>query len=198
MGLLTLLLVTLATPVLAHTALKAAAPAEGARVSQRLDAVVLRFTESVDAEGAAVEVTDADSQVVSRGRARVRGARVTQTIEPTRRGRHTVRFQVFATDGHELEDRFAFRYAGPVPGAATDEAGEPTEKATAQPDDETTEQATAQSDEMTEQGAAPRPAPTAPDGAPASTVVVVAVLAAGVFAVGAGAMAYERRRPRGR
>ncbi|HVL97924.1 MAG TPA: copper resistance CopC family protein [Egibacteraceae bacterium] len=114
-------LVVGAGPAAAHAALVGAHPEDGATVTDELDMVVLEFDEPVGF--AQVRVTGPDGQRVDEGQPGERGTTVEQPLAPVLpRGAYEVAFRVTPDDGHPLEGRVAFTYAGPV---GTGDVGDP-------------------------------------------------------------------------
>jgi hypothetical protein len=128
LGALGTALVVGATPAAAHTRLVATKPEADATVTERLNAVVLRFNEPVNQAIGKVEVRASDGTAVQEGAPDIDGERVRQPLGPLPvAGDYTVEYRVVASDGHPLTGKFRFAYDGPVP---TDEA-EPTPEPTA-------------------------------------------------------------------
>lgn len=192
-----------AAPALAHTELESSDPGDGDRVTMRLNRVALEFTGEFDREGLAVEVRGPDGPV-DVGEPRVRGTTLLQRLDPLTRGRYTIRYQVFALDGHELEDELTFRYAGPEPEPdpepdpdAKDEEADEAHDAD-DPSHAASEDAAAAQHASSESAAAP---PTSSDatgesssGGPAITALTVAAVALAAAGLGLLMARGERRK----
>lgn len=128
--------IIMATAADAHTELKSVDPADGSRVTSPPARVVLTFTEPVGTSFATVIVTGPEG-AVSRGRAAVDGAVVTQQLDAgIPFGDYTVAFRVVSEDGHPVSARTTFTVAANTPTPAsstttstastTTDAGSPT------------------------------------------------------------------------
>lgn len=126
-----------ATPAGAHAVLTGTTPERGATVTERLDVVVLEFSEGVAFPQ--VQVTGPDGRRVEEGLPVERGEAVEQPLPAVlEEGVYTVAFRVTSDDGHPVEGEFEFVYAGPEaddqppPGAAgTGETGDEGDEAAA-------------------------------------------------------------------
>jgi copper resistance protein C len=124
------LVLGLATPASAHTALAGMTPANGSSVTTAPTEVVLTFDEAVEDLGAAVVVTAPSGARVDSGKAVVDGARVSEQLTAlTENGRYTVAFRVVADDGHPVTGTQTFDLAatGPSPsGSGSSVVSSPT------------------------------------------------------------------------
>jgi copper resistance protein C len=116
----------------AHTALRSTDPADGSTVTGPLPAVGLTFSSGVFLGD--VTVTDPTGDSATAGEATVEGAVVTQPVTLAVPGAYTVAYEVTSDDGHPLEGRLTFTYAGPVPPSTAAQApGTPVPQATVEP-----------------------------------------------------------------
>jgi methionine-rich copper-binding protein CopC len=114
------------TPAAAHTYLVATKPKADATVTERLNAVVLRFNEPVNQTVGKVEVRAADGTAVHDGAVEIDGERVRQPLGPLPvTGDYTVEYRVVAGDGHPITGKFRFAYDGPVPAEEAEPTSEP-------------------------------------------------------------------------
>lgn len=101
----------------AHAALTSMTPAAGSTVTVPPPAVVLRFSEPVSSNFAAVTVTDGAGASVVAGRPTVNGSTVTQPLRQLGSGTYSVTFRVVSADGHPVSDTAAFTVR-PTPSAS--------------------------------------------------------------------------------
>jgi hypothetical protein len=114
------------TPAAAHTYLVATKPKADATVTERLNAVVLRFNEPVNQAVGKVEVRAADGTAVHDGAVEIDRERVRQPLGPLPvTGDYTVEYRVVAGDGHPITGKFRFAYDGPVPAEEAEPTSEP-------------------------------------------------------------------------
>ncbi|GII60112.1 hypothetical protein Skr01_01970 [Sphaerisporangium krabiense] len=102
----------LASPALAHTALKSSDPKKGSTV-ETLEGVTLTFTESV--KFPVVLVRDADGRAHQDGKAKLDGATVTQKVSgalPS--GKYVIAWRVVSVDGHPIEGEIPFTVKAPA------------------------------------------------------------------------------------
>ena len=113
-GLIVLVAATvLPATAMAHADLASATPAEDAELDEAPDEVRLTFTEELDPDGSAFDVTDAAGNEVGRGEVdldvadrNVLAGHVTIS-DP---GLHTVAWSVISSDGHEASGSYTFGY----------------------------------------------------------------------------------------
>ncbi|MEV6984639.1 copper resistance CopC family protein [Sphaerisporangium sp. NPDC051017] len=114
-----------ASPALAHTALKSSDPKKGATV-ETLDKVTLTFTESV--KFPVVLVRDAAGHAYQDGKPELDGPKVTQKLTGTPpSGEYTIAWRVVSEDGHPIEGEIPFTVKAP---AASTPSPTPTPSAT--------------------------------------------------------------------
>jgi copper resistance protein C len=100
--------------VLAHTALEATAPKDGARVGAEPDQVVLDFTGPIRTRLSKVTVRGPEGQRFESGPAQVTTDKVTQPLRPLGAvGRYQVIYRVVARDGHPLAGTVRFTLTRP-------------------------------------------------------------------------------------
>ncbi|RCG28198.1 copper resistance protein CopC [Sphaerisporangium album] len=101
-----------ASPALAHTALKSSDPKKGATV-ETLDKVTLTFTESV--KFPVVLVRDAEGRDHKDGKPKTDGPTVTQKVAGTLpSGKYTIAWRVVSEDGHPIEGEIPFTVKAPA------------------------------------------------------------------------------------
>lgn len=126
----------IATPALAHTALKSSSPKKGATV-ETLDEVKLTFTESV--KFPVVLVRDAGGKAYADGKPDADGPVITQKVTgPLPSGKYTIAWRVVSADGHPVEGEIPFTVRAPEPSpeaspSPTDTLAPPAGDATASP-----------------------------------------------------------------
>ncbi|MBG0816191.1 copper resistance CopC family protein [Planomonospora sp. ID82291] len=116
----------LASPALAHDALKSSDPAENAKV-ESLEEVKLTFTARV--RFPTVVVRDGDDTPRQDGKAVVDGTVVTQKVEAgLPPGRYVIAYRVVSSDGHPIEGEIPFTLTG-SPDASPAESDSPAASA---------------------------------------------------------------------
>jgi copper transport protein len=115
--LLSALLLSVALPIAAHTALRSSVPAHDAHVQEPPTELLLTFTTAVEPSLARVELLDADSSSQPLGTLRA-GATSSDLVAPVvarlPAGAYTVRWQVLGSDGHPVRGRVAFTVDPPA------------------------------------------------------------------------------------
>jgi methionine-rich copper-binding protein CopC len=125
-----LLSVGVATPALAHDALKSSDPAKNAEV-ESIEKVTLTFTARVRLP--AVVVTAADGTRHESGKPSVDGAVVTQRLgDALPAGKYTIGFRIVSSDGHPVEGEIPFTVVG---GAEPSPSDTPAESTAATPEE---------------------------------------------------------------
>jgi methionine-rich copper-binding protein CopC len=115
----------LATPALAHTALKRSDPAKNAKV-EKLEQVELEFTQPVRLP--TVIVRGPDGQNVHEGKAEADGRIVTQDVaDELPAGKYTIAYRVVSPDGHPVEGEIPFTVVAPEPEETPEASAEPAE-----------------------------------------------------------------------
>ncbi|MCS6573722.1 copper resistance protein CopC [Curtobacterium flaccumfaciens pv. flaccumfaciens] len=144
-GLLTLVGVQ---PASAHSALTSSTPADGAVVTEPLQAVDLTFSEAplagLDA-GLRIQVTDAGGTDVATGDVTVSGTTMRRAVDLDR-GNYTVLWRYVSPDGHPIEGTLAFDYRAAAAVPAPSATGAPTPTASTAPTPSATATATGASD----------------------------------------------------
>lgn len=118
-----LLLAATATPAAAHVALVESDPEDGAKLDSTPEAVVLTFSEQLDAPSTKVAVTDAAGDTVEQVAPDIEGKTITQPIRLPREGEYRVSYRIVSEDGHPVEDSIGFSVAS-VPDADRQAASE--------------------------------------------------------------------------
>lgn len=141
------ILPALATPALAHDALKSSDPAKDAEV-ETVEEVTLEFTGKVRLP--TVVVTDSDGTHHESGKPEVDGQVVTQELKASLpKGKYTIAYRVVSSDGHPIQGEIPFTVTrGPEPSPVPSEESE--EDATAEP----AEESAAPEDEAAQENAA--------------------------------------------
>lgn len=141
LGLVSALVLVVATPATAHTGLHASTPADGATVGGPVRTLTLRFTVPIEPVGAGIEVLD-DTGTPVDADTKVRGAVVTvRPTDPLADGRYGVRWAVRSADAHPVEGTYAFTVTGAgasvaaVPAARSDKRTSPPSPASGGVDD---------------------------------------------------------------
>jgi methionine-rich copper-binding protein CopC len=185
------MLIGWAAPASAHASLVGVTPADGQQLLLAPTAVVLTFSEPIDARFVDV-VVDAGGQPLVVEAPRVEGVDVVQPLPalPAEGGSVLVRYRVVSADGHPIDGQTGFTVEGqataPEPTVSEPTAPEPTALETAAP-------------EPTVQGpAAGGPAAASPGGTEDGSGMGLAMGAAAVTVlVAGGAVVARRRRPAG-
>jgi methionine-rich copper-binding protein CopC len=122
-----LMMLVLATPAQAHTALRRSDPKKGAEVTG-LDKVTLVFTESV--RFPVVVVNGPGAKRYEAGKPKVDGPKVIQNVVTgLPAGNYTIAWRVVADDGHPVEGEIPFTVVGtptPSPSATSPGSADPT------------------------------------------------------------------------
>lgn len=127
---------TVALPglALAHDALVASDPPDGAALTDAPAQVTLTFSGPPSAIGSAVAVTGADGSPWADGSAVVADTTVTQALVPGMpSGAYTVDWRSVATDGHPVSGTFTFTVEVPAVAASPAAAAAPAADASADP-----------------------------------------------------------------
>lgn len=137
------ILPALATPALAHDALKSSDPAKDAEV-ETVEEVTLEFTGRVRLP--TVVVTDSDGNRHESGKPEVDGQVVTQELKASLpKGKYTIAYRVVSSDGHPIQGEIPFTVTrGP----------EPSQESTT-PEEEPAEESAAPEDEAVQESAVP-------------------------------------------
>lgn len=126
-----------ASPALAHDALVASDPADGAVLETLPSQIALDFSAPISSEPGATElqVTDAAGTSLVDGEPSIDQARLTQALAGPAAGEVTVLWKVVSSDGHPISGQFAFTVEEPAPTAEPTpaETAAPTPSATATP-----------------------------------------------------------------
>jgi methionine-rich copper-binding protein CopC len=188
----TLLVLTLAAPVLAHAELVASSPADGAVLDASPSEVVLRFSEALDAGKSRFNLEGPDGSV-GIGRADADAPRVMRleglALAP---GTYTVEMTVASPDGHIERPTISFAVTTAPASPSEDPSETPTEAPSDAPSGAPSEAPSA--------SAGPSAAPSAsagPDTDPASgtsTDVLLPIVVGLLLAAGAGAYVLRRSR----
>jgi methionine-rich copper-binding protein CopC len=111
-----------AGPAMAHDVLRSTNPADGARVEQLPDAVVLTFEEPALSVGSTVTVTGPDGPV-GRGGPQLVDTEIRQPLTGGPAGTYTVLWRVTSADGHPVSGTFRFTTLQPrQPTAPSDQS----------------------------------------------------------------------------
>ena len=176
--------VTMASPALAHDALIASNPADGAALSEAPAQLVLTYNAEIASIGAEVAITAPDGASALGGDLTIAGTEVTVPLAPDlANGAYAIAWRVTSSDGHPISGELAFTLDAPV--------AEATEAATT--DAATTEAAT--SDSPTPAPSTTTPAMETNDFTPQPWLAVVLGLA--VLGTGAALFLRARRNPDG-
>ena len=176
--------VTMASPALAHDALIASNPADGAALSEAPAQLVLTYNAEIASIGAEVAITAPDGASALGGDLTIAGTEVTVPLAPDlANGAYAIAWRVTSSDGHPISGELAFTLDAPV--------AETTEPATT--DAATTEAAT--SDSPTPAPSTTTPAMETNDFTPQPWLAVVLGLA--VLGTGAALFLRARRNPDG-
>ena len=176
--------VTMASPALAHDALIASNPADGAALSEAPAQLVLTYNAEIASIGAEVAITAPDGASALGGDLTIAGTEVTVPLAPDlANGAYAIAWRVTSSDGHPISGELAFTLDAPV--------AETTEPATTEA--ATTEAAT--SDSPTPAPSTTTPAMETNDFTPQPWLAVVLGLA--VLGTGAALFLRARRNPDG-
>ena len=176
--------VTMASPALAHDALIASNPADGAALTEAPAQLVLTYNAEIASIGAEVAITAPDGASALGGDLTIAGTEVTVPLAPDlANGAYAIAWRVTSSDGHPISGELAFTLDAPV--------AETTEPATTEP--ATTEAAT--SDSPTPAPSTTTPAMETNDFTPQPWLAVVLGLA--VLGTGAALFLRARRNPDG-
>lgn len=126
---------TFVTPASAHTSLKSSNPAKGASLAAPPPAIVLTFSEPVQAEAGAITVAGPGGAQWTVGHADVAGAVVSAPVTPVGpAGQYTISYRVISADGDAVRGTVAFTLTAAVPAPvvpATTTTAPPTATTTA-------------------------------------------------------------------
>ena len=188
LGLVLLAQVAAASPAAAHTALVSTSPADGASLTDAPDAVTLTFSQPVNAELSAVEVTGPGGEVRQQGPPDVSGVTVTQPLAGlSSAGTYQVAWRVLAADGHPVSGTLSFTLtASEAAGSGAPEAEDPAL------DDAVS--STEGSSAPPAAGASVAPTVASADGRGVGVTPLVALLAAVVAVPALGWVVLRRRR----
>ena len=176
--------VTMASPALAHDALIASNPADGAALSEAPAQLVLTYNAEIASIGAEVAITAPDGASALGGDLTIAGTEVTVPLAPDlANGAYAIAWRVTSSDGHPISGELAFTLDAPV--------AETNDPATTEP--ATTEAAT--SDSPTPAPSTTTPAMETNDFTPQPWLAVVLGLA--VLGTGAALFLRARRNPDG-
>ena len=115
--------IIMATAAEAHAELLSSNPKDGAVLAKAPTQVVLTFSEPVSTSFATVTVTG-PSGPATRGKATVKGAVVTQALNPgLANGAYTLAYRVVSDDGHPVSDTATFTVAATPPSSPSMTAG---------------------------------------------------------------------------
>lgn len=169
------LLLSVAAPAEAHSALTESTPGEGDQLAAAPEEVVLTFNEDITDLGTEVIVEGPNGDVLSAGRAQVSGPSVTQPLVSARpAGAYVVTWRAVSADGHAISGEYTFTASEDVGGAG--------------PSDEQSDEETTTPEETT-------PAITVGQATTDSPVLKWAIVLVGAAAViGAIAAVLARRR----
>ena len=172
-----------AAPASAHAALVKITPAANARLTTAPTQVVVEFTEPVSTRFARVVVTTAAGVSVTQDTATVLGAEVTQTLSPgLASGEYRVVFGVTSSDGHPVTGESKFTLTLTSGSTSAPPAGVPS-ASTGAVTPSAPVAATLSADDP----------PAGQEGWLAQNLLPISG-AAGVLAIGAGVLLWERRR----
>ena len=104
-----------AAPALAHDALASTSPAEGQTVTTNPGKVSITLNNAPNTQlkgSNIIKVTAPDGHVVSSGELAVDGATLTTEADIDHPGKHTVEWRAVSADGHPIEGKFTFTFAG--------------------------------------------------------------------------------------
>ncbi|GAA1513998.1 copper resistance protein CopC [Sphaerisporangium rubeum] len=177
----------IATPALAHTALKSSSPKKGATV-ETLDEVKLTFTESV--KFPVVLVRDAGGKAYADGKPDADGPVITQKVAgPLPSGKYTIAWRVVSADGHPVEGEIPFTVEAPEP--SPEASPSPTDTLAPPAGDATPSAATTASTEPSEVTATPAADATEQRGGVPAWVWIVVF---GIAGVGIGLLITMRKK----
>ncbi len=120
-GLACFVVALLAGPASAHAELVQSTPAPGAVLDAAPQEIKLNFTESVDAQGGAIRVFDADGERVDDGGAEASGSTVTMPMPEVGDGSYVVTWRVVSADAHPISGAFTFQVGQGGAGATSQE-----------------------------------------------------------------------------
>ena len=185
--------VTIASPALAHDAIMASTPEDGAVVTEVLKKLVITYNAEIASIGAEVAITAPDGVSALGGDLTIAGTDVTVPLAPDlANGAYAIAWRVTSSDGHPISGELTFTLETPV---VETTAPETTEAATteAATEEATTEAAT--SDSPTPAPSTTTPAIETNDFTPQPWLAVVLGLA--VLGTGAALFLRARRNPDG-
>jgi len=200
----TLLVLTLAAPVLAHAELVDSSPEDGAVLDVPPTEVVLRFTEPLLADRSSFRLIGPDGDIGT-GEVDPDAPRVMRlgglTLAP---GEYEVRYTVGTDDGHVERERISFTVAAATGSPSTAPSAPPSDAPSTAPSDAPSappsDAPSAEPTAAPSASAAPSVAPSAspgPDDAPVSgsgTDVLFPIVIGLLLAAGAGAYVLRRNR----
>ncbi|WP_406045875.1 copper resistance protein CopC [Micromonospora sp. NBC_00898] len=113
-----------ATPAWAHNSLRAATPAQDARLTAPPTEITLEFVQRLDPTFTTIVLTDPARRKVPTGAPAVDGVNGAVAIaQPLGNGTYTVAYRVVSADGHPVQGSYQFTVADPTatanPAAAT-------------------------------------------------------------------------------
>jgi copper resistance protein C len=104
-----------AAPAQAHDALASTSPSEGQTVTTNPGKVSITLNNAPNTQlkgSNIIKVTAPDGHVVSSGDLTVDGATLTTVADIDHPGKHTVEWRAVSADGHPIEGKFTFTFAG--------------------------------------------------------------------------------------
>ncbi|MEU8265321.1 copper resistance CopC family protein [Micromonospora sp. NPDC048999] len=111
-----------ASPAAAHNALRAATPAQDARLATPPTQITLEFLQNLSPTFTTIVLTDASQRKIPTGEPVVAGAAGMVTInQPLANGSYTVAYRVVSADGHPVQGSYSFTVADPTASTAPDE-----------------------------------------------------------------------------
>ncbi|MEV1330401.1 copper resistance protein CopC [Micromonospora costi] len=110
-----------ASPAAAHNSLRAATPAQNARLVESPKDITLEFQQRLDPAFTTIVLSDTGQRKVPTGVPTVAGTTGTLTIDqPLANGSYTVAYRVVSVDGHPVQGSYSFTVADPTADVAPD------------------------------------------------------------------------------